>query len=291
MHNPFQIVQAKTFPEASRALRSYGERARVYAGGTELLLLLRHGLVDCEYLIDVKRIPRLTQLSWDGRALHIGAAVTHRMIEQSPAVREHLPVLAEVEASVANVRVRNVGTIGGNLCFSDPHSDPGTVLLIHDASVELRRGASRRQIPLDEFWLGSYETVLDTDEIMATIHVPALPAGMAAAYERVERYERPSAGFAVAAAERGGRLTEVRLAVGCIGPRPLRLREIEARLAGLRPSEAQRVLLSAGDEISALLDPVDDIHGSVEYKRYIAPVLLARTLARAIARTGGASDG
>ncbi len=262
MHNPFRLLRPQTVGEATRALRSYGDRARLYAGGSELLLLLRHGLLECDYLIDIKQIPELSQLAWDGRSLHVGAAVTHRMLEQSPAVREYLPVLAEVEGRVANVRVRNVGTIGGNLCFSDPHSDPGTLLLVYRATVELRRGRSRRRLPIEELWLGSYETVLEPDELMASLDVPALPPGMAAAYERVERYERPSAGIAVAAAARGGRLTEVRLAVGCVGPKPLRLHAIEEQLTGMTVAEAQRHLRAEQAEIAALLEPVDDIHGS-----------------------------
>jgi carbon-monoxide dehydrogenase medium subunit len=290
VHNPFRILRPQSFAEASRALRRYGDRAKIYAGGSELLLLLRHGLVDYDYLIDVKQIPALSQLAWDGQALRVGAAVTHRTLEQSAVVREYVPALAEVEARVANVRVRNVGTIGGNLCFSDPHSDPGTLLLVYDAGVDLRRGRSRRRLPLEELWLGSYETALEPDEIMAALEVPALPPGMAAAYERVERYERPSVGVAVAAGGRDGRVSEVRLAVGCVGPMPLRLREVEQRLVGLTVPEAQRRLREAQAEISAALEPVDDLHGSVAYKSYIVPVLLSRTLERAMARTGGGGD-
>jgi carbon-monoxide dehydrogenase medium subunit len=252
---------------------------------------LRHGLVDYDFLVDVKQIPELSQFAWDGARLHIGATVTHRTLEQSAVVREYLPVLAQVEARVANVRVRNVGTIGGNLCFSDPHSDPGTLLLVYDAVVDLRRGRTRRRLPLENLWLGSYETVLEPDEILAGLDVPALPAGMAAAYDRIERYERPSAGVAVAAALQQGRLRDVRLAVGCIGPRPQRLRSLEQQLIGLSVAEAQERLRVAQAEISAELEPVDDIHGSVAYKSYIVPVLLGRTLERAVARAGGAANG
>ena len=291
MHSPFHILRPQTLSEASRELRRHGETARVYAGGSELLLLLRHGLVECDYLVDIKQIPDLNKFEWNGGALKIGAGVTHRQLEQSPVVREHLPVLAEVEARVANVRVRNVGTIGGNLCFSDPHSDPGTLMLVYDATVELRRGRSSRRLLLEDLWLGSYETVLEPDELMATIDLPALPAGMAAAYDRVERYERPSVGIAAAVAQRDGRLSSVRLAVGCVGPKPIRLHQIESRLAGLRLDEAQRLLREAQTEIQKILEPVDDIHGSVEYKSYIVPVLLGRTMERAVERIGAGFNG
>jgi carbon-monoxide dehydrogenase medium subunit len=161
---PFRVLQPRSVGEASRALQLHGDAASIYAGGSELLLLLRHRLVEYDYLIDVKRIPDLREFRWDGGVLQVGAAVTHRELERSPVVAEHLPLLAEVESRVANVRVRNVGTLGGNLCFNDPHSDPGTLLLVHDARVELQQGRSKRQVSLEDFWLGSYETVLEQDE-------------------------------------------------------------------------------------------------------------------------------
>jgi aerobic carbon-monoxide dehydrogenase medium subunit len=293
MLRPFRVLRPATVGEASQALRRFGEAAKVYAGGSELLLLLRNRLVEYDYLVDVKHIPDLQHLDWSGAALHVGASITHRQLEQSPVVAEHLPILAEVEAQVANVRVRNVGSLGGNLCFNDPHSDPGTVLLVHDAIVALQRGRAKRRLPLEDFWLGSYETVLEPDELLVSIDVPALPAGAGAAYERVERFERPSVGVAVAAGLVDGRLSDVRLAVGCVGPKPTRLRDLEARVAGLRLEEAQTAVRSARGEIEHLLEPVEDIHGSVEYKSYIVPVLLVRTLSRAVERAGvngGRSD-
>jgi CO/xanthine dehydrogenase FAD-binding subunit len=127
-----------------------------------------------------------------------------------------------------------------------------------------------------------------------SIDVPALPAGAGAAYERVERFERPSVGVAAAAGLKDGLLTNVRLAVGCVGPKPTRLRELESRLEGLRVDEAEWVVRSARAEIADLLEPVEDIHGSVEYKSYIVPVLIARTLARALvgrSANGGGGHG
>src|SRR3954462_12120120 len=130
-----QLVQPTGVAEASQALAEFGERARIYAGGAELLLLLRHGLLHSEVLIDVKKIARLRQFVIDGNMLHIGACVTHHALATSRLLREHAPALAYAESQVANVRVRHQGTLGGNLCFNDPHSDPGTVLLVHEATV------------------------------------------------------------------------------------------------------------------------------------------------------------
>jgi aerobic carbon-monoxide dehydrogenase medium subunit len=281
---PFQVIQPASVEEASRALRDYGEAARIYAGGTELLWLLRQRLVFCDYLVDVKRIPDLKQFEWNGGLLTFGAGITHRQAEQSPLVRDRLAALAQVEALVANVRVRNVGTIGGNLCFNDPHSDPGTLLIALDAQVELQRDRTKRQLPLEQFWTSSYETVLEPDELLVSVSVPALPSGAGVAYERLERLERPTAGVAAVAAFHDGRLHDVRLSVGCVGPQPMRLHPLEGRLEGATPEEGGRIVRSAQSEVADTLQPVDDIHGSVEYKSYIVPVLLARALSRAVAQ-------
>src|SRR6476659_4660664 len=133
MVQSLQLVQPTSVSEASQTLKGFGAKARVYAGGAELLLLLRNGLLQTEVLVDVKKISRLHQISFTEPTLHIGACVTHHALERSSWVREHAPALAYAESQVANVRVRNQGTLGGNLAFSDPHSDPGTVLLIHNA--------------------------------------------------------------------------------------------------------------------------------------------------------------
>jgi aerobic carbon-monoxide dehydrogenase medium subunit len=282
MHNPFRVLRPSSVAEASAELSRLGDAAGIYAGGSELLLLLRHGLVDYEQLIDIKHIPQLQSLAWDGAALRIGANVTHRRLELSPVVAEHLPDLAYVESQVANVRVRNVGTLGGNLCFSDPHSDPGTLLLVHDAGVEVQRGEGTRRLPLEDFFVGSYETALTDGELLTFVDVPALPAGMATAYHRVERVERPSVGVAVAAARDDGRLGEVRMAAGCVGPKPVRLRELERRLTGLAPAEAASIIAASAGLLRDQLEPVDDIHGSAEYKLYIVSVLLTRGLQQAV---------
>src|SRR6266545_530883 len=178
MLQSLQLVQPTTVAEASEALVEFDDRARIYAGGAELLLLLRHGLLQTEVLVDVKRIERLHQVTFDDGALNVGACVTHRELETNPIIRRHAPSLAYAESQVANVRVRNQGTVGGNLCFNDPHSDPGTVLLFHDASVTVGSGRGERQIPLSDFLVEMYSTALERDEILLDIRIPSLPAGM-----------------------------------------------------------------------------------------------------------------
>ena len=286
MLKPFCVYQPTSVTEACAELARLGEDAKVYAGGTELILLLRLGLVQYTHLVDVKRVPELGELAWDGQAMHIGAAVTHRRLERSAEVAAHLPLLQQATELVANVRVRNVGTIGGNLCFGDPHSDPAPALLVHNTRVKIGKHSGNRTIGLEAFFIGLFETAIAPDEILMALQVEPLPPGVSSAYLRAARFERPSLGVAVAAAQQDGRLANVRLAVSCVGPVPMRLPELESRLAGATLAEAQQLVRQAQRHYEAVLQPVDDLHGSVAYKTYLTGVLLGRALAQAVGTNG-----
>ena len=138
---PFEIHRAGSVEEATALVEEHGEDAALYAGGTELLLLMKLGFASFGHLVDVKPVAGLRTIERVDGVLRIGGTVTHREIERSPLVREGWPELAEMERHVANVRVRATGTLGGNLSFADPHSDPATFLLAAGASVRLGLGA------------------------------------------------------------------------------------------------------------------------------------------------------
>lgn len=278
MVQSLQLVQPTSVSEASQALKGFGAKARVYAGGAELLLLLRNGLLQTEVLVDVKKISRLHQTSFTEPTLHIGACVTHHALERSSWVREHAPALAYAESQVANVRVRNQGTLGGNLAFSDPHSDPGTVLLIHDASVIISNGTAERRMALRDFFVDVYSTAMDPDDLLIDVEIPRLPTGMKSTYRRLHRYQRPTLGVAIGAQVIDGRISENRLAVGCIGPKPERLSELEKKLNGVRPDDIRRIVGEGKHYLRDLLRPVDDLLGSAEYKLYMACTMLRDAL-------------
>ncbi len=176
---PFALHRPRSVPEAEELLARYGDDAALYCGGTELLLVMKLGLASYPNLVDLKGIPELHVLEERDGELRVGAAVTHRQLESSPLVRRLVPPLAEMERRVANVRVRSVGTLGGNLCFSDPHSDPATFLLASGAELVCRRGSAERTISIGEFVRGPYETALEPEELLTEIRIPALPAGTA----------------------------------------------------------------------------------------------------------------
>src|ERR1041384_5754939 len=185
----FKLLRPTTVSEAASELRRLGDSAKLYAGGAELALLMRHGLVDPEYFIDIKSIPDLGRIAAIGSAVTIGACATHHRIERDPVVRAQLPAFAYAESQVANIRVRAQGTLGGNLCFNDPHSDPVTVA----------NGSGRRQIRLEDFLGEMYATALVADELLVSVDAPLLPDGWGSSYHRVHRYQRPTLGVAAAA--------------------------------------------------------------------------------------------
>jgi carbon-monoxide dehydrogenase medium subunit len=286
MLESLKLLQPTTVTEASSALADLGEQAKVYAGGAELLLLLRQGLLRTEVLIDVKKIERLHRVTRDKDALTVGACVTHHTLEAHPTVREHAPSLAYAESQVANVRVRNQGTLGGNLCFNDPHSDPGSVLLIHNASVMLGSHRGERQVALDHFFVDMYSTALEADELLLEIQIPPLPAAMESIYLRLHRYQRPTLGVAVAVRAENGTILETRLGVGCVGPRAQRLSAVESRLQGAKLSDSKKILAGQRKYLRELLRPVDDLLGSAEYKIYMTCTLLEMALEEAAQQNG-----
>lgn len=286
---PFALYRPATVAEAAEIVTRDGAEAALYAGGTELLLVLKAGLLRVRSLVDLKRIPGLGAIARDDGHVSIGATATHRAVERSPAVLADCPLVAGVARHVANVRVRTTGTVGGNLAFADPHSDLATLFLAFDAVVRLQSPTGVRDLPLAEFVRGPYETARADDEILAAVRLAPWPAGTAGAYVKFGIHERPTLGVAVALMRAPGAdaVTDCRLAVGCVGPRPQRLREAEGRLRGVSLADLTR----HADEIAALaardVDPADDLHGSAEYKREMTRVFVRRTLLVAAARAGG----
>ena len=279
---PFDLHRATSVEEAGELLRRYGDDAAVHCGGTELLLLLKLGFAAYGHLVDIKPIRDLQGIALDNGTLAIGSTVTHREIERSPLVAEKLPALAAMERRVANLRVRTVGTLGGNLCFSDPHSDPATFLLALDAEVECRRGTSEhRKLPLSEFVLGPYQTALAPEELLAAIRIPLPPPATRIVHEKLSFHERPAATVTVAVRQESGSIADVRIAVGSVGARPVRAHEAERILAG--PEDASgRALEEAAEAAAVAANPVADSNGSADYKANLVSVLVRRCVGRAL---------
>ena len=286
MLQPFQLHEPATVDEASAILRRFGEEARIYAGGTELLLAMKQGMLRYSHLVNIKRIP-LNGIAFDETAqrVRLGATATHRAVERSDVIGRRFPTLAAMERHLANVRVRAVGTIGGNLCFAEPHSDLATVLLLHNATATIDGGSGRRTVPIADLVVDAYTTSLAADELLVDIEVPALPAGAGAAYRKFAFFERPSVGVGavLVPSARGGTVAEARVAVGCVGPTPRRVPEAERALADapLRDPAFDHAVAEAAEAVRRASVPVDDLYGSAGYKRHLAGVFAERALTAA----------
>lgn len=257
----FQLHRPATVEEAAQLRVELGEPAALYAGGTELLLAMKMGVLDYEHLIDVKRISGLRGIELRAGALRIGAATTHREIETDPLVAEHLPVLASLARNVANVRVRAAGTLAGNLAFGEPHADPGTLLVALDATVELAGADGRRSLPVEDFLVGAYETALREDELIEAVSVPLPAVDTRAAYVKFQVLERPTVGVAALAPPDGPPI----VVVGAVDERPIRIDAI---------GDVDAIVDAARDAV----DPVDDLSGSAEYKTHLTGVIVRRAL-------------
>ncbi len=184
-------------------LSHYGEDAGIYAGGTELLLAMRHQALNYRHLIDLKVVPGLDSIGARDGFIEIGATSTHRSIERSAFVRKNQPALAEMESQVANVRVRATGTLGGNLCFAEPHSDPATLLLVLGGGVKVESAAGTREIGIGELIAGAYTSNLQRGEILTKIMVPCAKPNHRAGYMKFQVHERRWAHIHLCASCRG----------------------------------------------------------------------------------------
>jgi carbon-monoxide dehydrogenase medium subunit len=265
-------------------LAEFGEEAVPYCGGTELLLVMKLGLVSPAHLIDVKRIHGLRGLSWSGRALRVGAAVTHRAIETDPETLRRFPALSKMSAEVANLRVRSTGSLGGNLCFADPHSDPATFLIAAGAEVECSSGDVSRSVPMSDFFAGPYRTVLEPNELLVGVRVPAPPEQEALVHRRFRFRERPAATVAVAVRVKEETVSDARVVVGSVNPVPARSAEAEGALLGADQGSVETRLTEAAEAAAAGCDPIVDADGDEAYKRQLVRVLVVKAAGEAFIR-------
>lgn len=278
----FTIHQPKTVIEASQMLGEFGDKGRLYAGGTELLLAMKHDLLRYEHLIDVKTISNLDKIELKNGSLLIGGTATHRAIERSALVKQHLPVLAEMETHVANVRVRVSGTLGGNLCFAEPHSDPATLLSALGAKVHIQGISGSRTTAIDKFITGAYETSLANDEVLASVKIPGLAKNQRAAYLKFQLKERPTLGLALVLDIDGDTIKKGTAVVGSVSAVPTQSDKANGLLTGAR-SQVEKQLTEAAAALALAADPVDDLEGGADYKRHLISVFLKRAFVKALA--------
>jgi carbon-monoxide dehydrogenase medium subunit len=283
----FDYQAPRTLDEVYALLQQRGDDARLIAGGTALVLLMKQRLVFPELLVSLRQIDELKTIEREDGRLRIGATASQRQAERHPLVAEHLPALSDTLRRVATARVRNQATLGGNLAHADPNQDPPATLIALGASVRLRSGSGAREVAVEDFFTDYYETALQSGEVLTDVLVPLPAAGQASAF--VKFLPRSSDDYATVAAAASLRLDQgvcrdVRIGLGSAGPTPIRAREAEAVLEGQRPSAS--LLRTAGEAARAASSPLSDVRGSAEYKRDMAAVFTARVLRSALEQLG-----
>jgi len=278
----FTIHQPKAVAEAAQMLAEFGEQGRLYAGGTELLLAMKHDLLRYQHLVDVKTIAGLDTIELKNGSLVIGSAATHRAIERSPLVKQRLPVLAEMENHVANVRVRASGTLGGNLCFAEPHSDPATLLTALGATAHVQGKSGARTVAVEKLITGAYETSLADDELLIGVEIPLPSSSQRAAYLKFQLKERPTLGLALILDVDGDTIKKATAVVGSVSAVPTQSAKANQLLVGAR-TQVEKQLTDAAEALAQAADPVDDLEGGADYKRHLIGVFLRRAFTKALA--------
>lgn len=277
----FQLHRPDSLAEALALKAEFGDAATFHAGGTELLVALKARVLRYEHLIDIKQIAELRDIRErsDG-TLSIGALCTHHRIARDPTVRRLLPGYAELSEQVANIRVRVAGTLGGVLCFAEPHADAPTLLCALDAWLVLAGSGEQRELPSRDFHLGEFATARRDDELLVSIEVAAQSDGTRSAYRCFGHTERPAVGVAAVWSVDGPQ--RLSLWAGAITAAPVRLERAEQIAENLAPgldrAEIWPALRSAVAVDAQALEARDDLHGSADYKRHLVTVLAQRAL-------------
>jgi carbon-monoxide dehydrogenase medium subunit len=281
----FHYHRAASLKEAATMLSQLGEEAKFLAGGQSLIPLMKLRFANPKHLVDLNFIPGMSYIKEDKNALRFGALTRHAEIEYS-ALAAKIPIVHDCAAGIADVQVRNRGTIGGSVAEADPSGDWAVVLSTLDTSVRCVGKKGERTVPLGKFILDAYTTALAKDELVREVVVKLPPKGSGGAYLAFKRSAPvyPTASAAVQLTVDGDVCRDAAIALGCVGLTAIRATEAEAVLAGQRLDE--KVLDRAAEAARAAADPQPDMRGSADYKRMLVGSLVKRAaeLARRRAR-------
>jgi aerobic carbon-monoxide dehydrogenase medium subunit len=282
----FEYRTPKNLKEVHASLKEFGTDAKLIAGGTALIIMMKQRLVQPSCLVSLRSVRGLNGIEVKDGGLRIGGLATHRAVETSSLVRRRLPLLAETYHHVATVRIRNTATVGGGLAHADPNQDPPPTLIALGATIKATSPNGSRVIPLDTFFTDYYETVLNPDEIITELFVPKLPANSGAAYLKflprtADDYATVSAAAVLTLDKNKKTIADARIALGSVGTTPIRATAAEAVLRG-QPLKAE-AFVEAGEKAKEAVDPVSDFRGSAGYKKEMAAVFVRRALEKALA--------
>jgi carbon-monoxide dehydrogenase medium subunit len=281
----FEYHAPRSLDDALRLVERHGDEAKLLAGGHSLLPLMKLRLASPRFIIDLGKIRGLSYIRAENGQISIGAMTTHALVESSALLLEKCPLLPETVAQIADVQVRNRGTIGGSLAHADPAADYPASILALDAEIVALSSAGTRTIPATEFFVDLLTTQLRPGEILTEIRVPVLAARTGTAYQKLHQ---PASGFAIVGAaarvalSRNGKIEDVAVGITGLGAKAHRATAVERALRNKAISP--KLLADAARHAARGVDPLSDIHASAEYRREMAAVYARRALERAIAR-------
>ena len=270
--------------EEAVALLSEHDGARALAGGQTLVNVMKARAASPDVLVDLADLEELRTISFsaDQSALELGAMVTNSQVIASSEVEVARPILAEVAATIADVQIRNRGTVGGNVCVNDPTNHYPPLLSALGATFTIRGVSGERVVSAEDFFVGVYVTAVEEGELLTTISVPTRKPGTGDAMAGVTLGAHGT--YIVSAAATAGP-TGVRIALGCVSSVPVRATAVEEKLAGGDLSEEAVRAAVAG--LGATLDPPSDVHASADYRRHLAEVSAVRAVLQAAERAKG----
>ena len=306
----FDYLKPKTFDEALSLLAKYGEKAKLIAGGTDVIVMIKQKAIAPDVLISLQGIPALDQMIYNG-SLSIGPMVTHRAIEKSEVIKNNFSALADAVDDLGSVQIRNVATIGGNICTAAPSADTATPLLVLGTQVKIKSIKEERTVPIEEFFKGPGESVLKTGEMVKELSIPKPLPNTGSAYYKLQRrlaLDLPILGVSVLLSLDKNKVTcsdllctaspistilhkmeddeivckDVRIALGVAAPTPMRALKAEALLRGKKLSD--ELLEETANIASQEAQPRDSIRGEAWYRKDLIRVLVKRMAMKSIER-------
>ena len=284
----FNLLRPRNVDEALALLQAHGDDAKVLAGGQSLVPLMNFRLAQPRNLLDLNGVRGLDKIQFNDQTLSLGAMVRQRDVERSPAIAERVPIFREAIEQIAHPAIRNRGTVGGSLVHADPAAELPVLAIALDATLHLRSVRGRRSVAARDFYQGYLMTDIAADELLVEIDFNLPPPNSGWCCAEIARRQGDFAIVAVAVLLACGidrRVSFARIALGGVGPAPLRAAAAEETLSGKRPDA--ELFRRAADAAAQAVEPPADIHASSAYRRQLAAVLVRRALATAEGRIQG----
>ena len=285
LYPSFEYLEPATSEEAVSLLEKYGEGAVVLAGGTDLFVKMKQGLIEPKYVIRIKQ-PDFIKQEKDG--LHIGAATKLRAIEKSDTIITRFPALYEAVKLIGSVQIRCMATIGGNLCNASPAADTAPPLMVLGAKVETLGSQGAREVPVEKFFVGPGKSVLGKAEILTELLIPTPREHTGTSFIRLSRASMDIAKISIAALlelDESGKVLAAKIALGSVAPTPIMAHESEELLTGHRFSK--ETAIRAAQKVADEIRPITDIRGTAEYRKQVSHIIARDAFEIAYKRAGG----